>query len=137
MCLDFKEHLNGKLETRTSGVIPSLPSLESQLQFMASCDDQLEGTSNTSLNANAVLASPLLEKRGHSLPSQYALLGRILTVGNEIPDPRIMLNTNVPFSAFVCGVQGSGKSHTTACMIGMSPIPTYESRSLISLQRTA
>ncbi|EKV12621.1 hypothetical protein PDIG_00010 [Penicillium digitatum PHI26] len=117
MCLDFKEHLNGKLETRTSGVIPSLPSLESQLQFMASCDDQLEGTSNTSLNANAVLASPLLEKRGHSLPSQYALLGRILTVGNEIPDPRIMLNTNVPFSAFVCGVQGSGKSHTTACMI--------------------
>jgi hypothetical protein len=48
---------------------------------MASCDDQLEGTSNTSLNANAVLASPLLEKRGHSLPSQYQL---IITRGHKL-----------------------------------------------------
>ncbi|KAJ5197591.1 hypothetical protein N7449_008070 [Penicillium cf. viridicatum] len=113
---EFKEHLAGKLE-RPPDVTPSVPSLEVQLQFMTSSDDKREGTSNTILNEHAVLVSPLFEKRSYSLPSQCALLGRIVTAGNEIPDPRIMLNTNIPFSAFVCGVQGSGKSHTTACII--------------------
>jgi signal recognition particle GTPase len=31
---------------------------------------------------------------------------------------KLFQNTNVPFATFVCGVQGSGKSHTTACMLG-------------------
>ncbi|KAL1601986.1 hypothetical protein SLS59_005152 [Nothophoma quercina] len=29
----------------------------------------------------------------------------------------VFLNTNVPFSTFICGVQGSGKSHTTSCFL--------------------
>lgn len=50
---------------------------------------------------------------------QYGLLGSSDPASsNTIMDSRLFLNTNVPFSAFVCGVQGSGKSHTTACMIG-------------------
>lgn len=50
---------------------------------------------------------------------QYGLLGSSeWTPSTAILDSRIFLNTNVPYSAFVCGVQGSGKSHTTACMIG-------------------
>lgn len=32
-------------------------------------------------------------------------------------DCRIFLNMNVGFSAFVCGSQGSGKSHTLSCML--------------------
>lgn len=32
-------------------------------------------------------------------------------------DDHIMLNMNTPFSAFICGSQGSGKSHTLSCML--------------------
>ncbi|THH01846.1 hypothetical protein EW026_g892 [Hermanssonia centrifuga] len=32
-------------------------------------------------------------------------------------DSRIYVNTNAPFSAIVCGVQGSGKSHTVAVLL--------------------
>lgn len=69
---------------------------------------------------NAVLFSG--DALGHpnqdDLP-QYGLLGSFNpTDSTTISDSRLFLNTNIPFSAFVCGVQGSGKSHTTACMIG-------------------
>ncbi|KAL1597158.1 hypothetical protein SLS60_008740 [Paraconiothyrium brasiliense] len=37
---------------------------------------------------------------------------------------KLFLNTNVPFSAFVCGVQGSGKSHTTSCILENCLIPS-------------
>lgn len=81
-------------------------------------DDYEEEFRDSLLTEHAVLISPLLESCGWNLPSQYALLGKT-AAWNTIPDPRIMLNINIPFSTFVCGVQGSGKSHTTACMIGM------------------
>ena len=32
-------------------------------------------------------------------------------------DPRIFLNVSSPWSAFICGSQGSGKSHTLSCML--------------------
>ncbi|KAL8968177.1 MAG: hypothetical protein Q9197_005018 [Variospora fuerteventurae] len=32
-------------------------------------------------------------------------------------DKRVFLNMNAPFSAFLCGSQGSGKSHTLSCML--------------------
>ncbi|KAL7268095.1 hypothetical protein RUND412_009296 [Rhizina undulata] len=38
-------------------------------------------------------------------------------VGNKRVDPRVFLNSNAPFSTFICGLQGSGKSHTLACML--------------------
>jgi hypothetical protein len=37
---------------------------------------------------------------------------------------RLFLNTNVPFSAFICGVQGSGKSHTTSCILENALVPS-------------
>ncbi len=82
-----------------------------------------EGGAETSIGSlkNAVLFSAdLLRSPGleEDLP-QYGLLGSSdPTPSTTIMDSRLFLNTNVPFSAFVCGVQGSGKSHTTACMIG-------------------
>jgi hypothetical protein len=47
---------------------------------------------------------------------QYGLLG-------SHDKEALFLSTNVPFSAFICGVQGSGKSHTTACMLEDALIP--------------
>ena len=32
-------------------------------------------------------------------------------------DSRLFLNMNVPWSAFICGSQGSGKSHTLSCIL--------------------
>ncbi|TDL16630.1 hypothetical protein BD410DRAFT_731134 [Rickenella mellea] len=53
---------------------------------------------------------------------QYGVFGELLSVidkeTEETPsDPRLYLNTNAPFSAIVCGVQGSGKSHTVATIL--------------------
>jgi hypothetical protein len=45
---------------------------------------------------------------------QYALLGHILA--NTEGDP-VFLNTKIPWSAFLCGSQGSGKLHTLSCML--------------------
>ena len=36
---------------------------------------------------------------------------------DEGKDNRLFLNTNTPWSAFICGSQGSGKSHTLSCML--------------------
>lgn len=32
-------------------------------------------------------------------------------------DPRVFINISAPWSAFICGSQGSGKSHTLSCML--------------------
>ncbi|KAL9101853.1 MAG: hypothetical protein Q9163_002937 [Psora crenata] len=35
----------------------------------------------------------------------------------QADDRRLFLNMNAPWSAFICGSQGSGKSHTLSCML--------------------
>lgn len=46
---------------------------------------------------------------------QYALLGHMPEKAGE--DNPVFLNTKIPWSAFLCGSQGSGKSHTLSCML--------------------
>ncbi|KAJ3967831.1 hypothetical protein EV361DRAFT_462620 [Lentinula raphanica] len=53
---------------------------------------------------------------------QYGVLGRAVACHfkNEehiFQDPRIYFNTNAPMSTLVCGVQGSGKSHTVSVLL--------------------
>ncbi|KAF2198906.1 hypothetical protein GQ43DRAFT_377505 [Delitschia confertaspora ATCC 74209] len=53
--------------------------------------------------------------------SQYAVLGTpeendSVCADNGTRKP-VLLNTNAPWSAFVCGSQGSGKSHALSCML--------------------
>ncbi|KAF1843780.1 uncharacterized protein K460DRAFT_288780 [Cucurbitaria berberidis CBS 394.84] len=48
---------------------------------------------------------------------QFAVMGTELKeVEDKDPKP-VLLNTNSPWSAFLCGSQGSGKSHTLSCML--------------------
>lgn len=59
--------------------------------------------------------------------TQYGLLAGRTRSSGERPDeevsqkmdddPRIFLNVSAPWSAFICGSQGSGKSHSLACML--------------------
>ncbi|KAK0103054.1 hypothetical protein ONS95_000769 [Cadophora gregata] len=56
---------------------------------------------------------------------QYGLLGglsEVLEAQEESgafhsPDPRILFNVASPSSTFICGSQGSGKSHTLSCLL--------------------
>jgi hypothetical protein len=54
---------------------------------------------------------------------QYGLVGTH-DQNTENTQSKLFLNTNVPFSAFVCGVQGSGKSHTTSCILENCLVPS-------------
>ncbi|EIW82443.1 hypothetical protein CONPUDRAFT_123376 [Coniophora puteana RWD-64-598 SS2] len=61
---------------------------------------------------------------------QYGVLGKTLSIRDKthhltIRDPRLYVNTNAPFSAVVCGVQGSGKSHTVAVLLENMLISSY------------
>lgn len=87
---------------------------------MPSAEDESSADTSISGVKNAVLFSAdVLERPDKDDLPQYGLLGSCdPNPSATVMDPRLFLNTNVPFSAFVCGVQGSGKSHTTACMIG-------------------
>ncbi|KAJ5129595.1 uncharacterized protein N7515_005634 [Penicillium bovifimosum] len=50
---------------------------------------------------------------------QYGLLGLRTRPAGDTPDQEDLIYTNVsaPWSAFICGSQGSGKSHTLSCLL--------------------
>lgn len=78
---------------------------------------------------NAVLVSAnIVEETDEKILPQYGLLGSFhpdSCLQLKSPrDDRIFVNTNIPFSAFICGVQGSGKSHTTSCLLENCLIPS-------------
>lgn len=75
--------------------------------------------------------SPLVTKDANTAVSnsfsQRGLLGTVISVhAKGLPpttnDPRIYLNLDAPASGLVCGVQGSGKSHTVSCILESSLI---------------
>ncbi|KAI0486740.1 hypothetical protein F4859DRAFT_502165 [Xylaria cf. heliscus] len=50
--------------------------------------------------------------------SQYALIaGDVQNLETLSEDPRIFYNVSTPSSVFICGSQGSGKSHTLSCIL--------------------
>ncbi|KAL4784111.1 hypothetical protein BJX76DRAFT_357313 [Aspergillus varians] len=120
---DFREDLARKEnEEKADSASSVMPSLEEQKQLLTSDDedDRMTGVAASANLEHAALVSAKLEKDGCKMPSQFALLGKLKPASsteNANPDPRVVLNTNVPFSAFICGLQGSGKSHTTSCII--------------------
>ena len=81
-----------------------------------------------------LFSGPVLDRFGSTILPQHGLLaGQIQdypyrtnllhspdpepAIAEDDWDPRIFLNVNTPWSAFVCGSQGSGKSHTLSCML--------------------
>lgn len=68
----------------------------------------------------------------HDQATQYGVLGRTMNIFNGSVsyspiDPRLYVNTNAPFSAVICGVQGSGKSHTVSVLLENMFIPNLPS----------
>jgi hypothetical protein len=69
-----------------------------------------------------LLSAGLVVKHVKDLVPQFGFLGS--RSESEPHDAKVFHNINVPFSTFICGVQGSGKSHTTACMLENALIPS-------------
>lgn len=46
----------------------------------------------------------------------------------SLQDPRLLFNVSSPSSTFICGSQGSGKSHTLSCMLENCLIPSKAGR---------
>ncbi|RDL39289.1 uncharacterized protein BP5553_03629 [Venustampulla echinocandica] len=84
-------------------------------------------------------AEAAVNKRSSPAFPQYGLLaGKVDAVrqdsGGNGPghpssqDPRIFFNIAAPSSTFICGFQGSGKSHTLSCLLENCLIPSNANR---------
>jgi hypothetical protein len=90
-------------------LLPDTSRASAELRSSDELKDQIR-------NAPLLTSNMDLENDRFMFP-QYGLLG-------SHENAKLFLNTNVPFSAFICGVQGSGKSHTTSCILENSLIPS-------------
>ncbi|KAF8586234.1 hypothetical protein K439DRAFT_1387349 [Ramaria rubella] len=72
-----------------------------------------------SLETAPMLTGDAFEVTGSTIFPQRAVYGRILetNTGAPVVSPKLFINTNSPFSGIVCGVQGSGKSHSTSVLL--------------------
>ncbi|KAI0742148.1 AAA-like domain-containing protein [Irpex lacteus] len=92
-------------------------------------NDSTDGADHELKTAPVFTRQAYLAAGGSEVFPQRGLLGALLEFSdNNIDsatntDKRIYVNTNAPFSALVCGVQGSGKSHTVSVMLENMLIP--------------
>ena len=105
---------------------PEIPSLEEQHVLL---NDEGDIEENSSVFSNSVILSAefLRTIEGRRSVRQYSLLGTLLQPAPKKlygaliqpqQENRLFLNTNIPSSFFICGLQGSGKSHTLSCLLG-------------------
>ena len=98
---------------------------EYHLSLLSSNQDRNNGDTT---DAPPIFTADVLENFARTgtqnLVTQYGLLAGILgrptyeaatLAGNQ--DPRVFFNISHPSSTFICGSQGSGKSHTLACLL--------------------
>ncbi|KAF8454160.1 hypothetical protein BGX38DRAFT_1129393 [Terfezia claveryi] len=126
--------------------LPSLPNITGASELALSLlrlddpddlSDSEEKSIPRELSANdvetALLFSSQLLHSGNNRdysqrPLQYGLLGRLRQrrgdQEQQYLDARVFLNTNIPGSFFICGLQGSGKSHTLATLLENYLIPS-------------
>ncbi|KAI0347429.1 hypothetical protein BDW22DRAFT_528650 [Trametopsis cervina] len=82
----------------------------------------------TDSDVHEVKTAPIMTRQaflaagGPDVFPQRGLLGSIVDSAEDGDavhdvDSRVYINTNAPFSALVCGVQGSGKSHTVSTIL--------------------
>jgi hypothetical protein len=85
--------------------------------FQDNPDEKRTGT-DAEIQHAPLVSGCLITPENRELLPQYGFLG--VTQKRS----KLFLNTNIPFSAFICGVQGSGKSHTTSCLLENVLIPS-------------
>ncbi|QRV91360.1 AAA-like domain protein [Ceratobasidium sp. AG-Ba] len=83
---------------------------------------QPSGSDDHELKTAPLVTREALDMGVNEHIKQYGLLGQVAAVysksrAERFRDPRIYVNTNAPMSTVVCGVQGSGKSHTVGVLL--------------------
>lgn len=82
--------------------------------------DELEEVKTTPIFTEAVrrYARSVAPASSKEPFTQYGLIaGDASDAGESASDPRIFYNVAAPSSVFICGSQGSGKSHTLSCLL--------------------
>ena len=80
----------------------------------------LDGSKLGTFNQYGLLCKTLAMRESQHLPeSTTPKLPRICDY-----NPRIFLNVNTPWSTFICGSQGSGKSYSLSCILENCLIPS-------------
>lgn len=74
-------------------------------------------------------AESILSGQAEQVFPQYGLLAGMADTMksddvNSTPDPRLFFNIGAPSSTFICGSQGSGKSHTLSCLLENCLLPS-------------
>jgi len=102
------------------------PTLDDQLELLGLDDSEGDESfgakfGDKEIHDAVLFGAPMLldeeyAERTKNLIPQYGLLGSILQT--KLQDTRIFLNSNNPASFFICGLQGSGKSHTLSTLLG-------------------
>ncbi|KAI1482661.1 hypothetical protein F4774DRAFT_287726 [Daldinia eschscholtzii] len=83
-------------------------------------------STDTSSASNYTALSSFSNNQASGLVPQYGLVGiRQDSADTHAPveDRLVLANINVPWSAFICGSQGAGKSHTLSCLLENALIP--------------
>ena len=110
---------------------PGLPTFEDQKHLLDANDKSghhEEAIYNNSIGDAVIFSANILKNFDLNFFPQYSLLGTYCPTSqasSSAPsekDRRLFHNTNIPFSAFICGLQGSGKSHTLSCLLGEIPL---------------
>ena len=120
-------------------------ALDYQLAFLSDPDstslvtDSRDQSSREATKTTPLFSGKVLDGSELGTFKQYGLLCKVVTsrqsqqlpAGSTKPepcvfdyDPRIFLNVNAPWSTFICGSQGSGKSYTLSCMLENCLIPS-------------
>jgi hypothetical protein len=102
---------------------PQLAELNNHKQYLAGINQDRQTSREEEARTAPIFAGNVMT-RVPQLYTQYGLLAQSLEhdvfTSNALPgseDRRILLNVAAPWSAFICGSQGSGKSHTLSCML--------------------
>ncbi|KAJ6028587.1 hypothetical protein N7540_004163 [Penicillium herquei] len=105
------------------------------LQLFRVQDTSKEQTASTGYSAEEITTAPIFSLSAHvalntsiktdennnenPIFPQYGVLGSQLKGHNESPTQAGLIYTNIsaPWSGFICGSQGSGKSHSLSCIL--------------------
>ncbi|KZT72717.1 hypothetical protein DAEQUDRAFT_805007, partial [Daedalea quercina L-15889] len=129
----FESEDAGDSDTSNGSTQHSDDEDECQLLSHIRKDDHRDSSDHELRTAPIVTREAFIAAGGHASFPQRGLLGSVVEIydksGTRTYDgggeQRIYLNTNTPFSTLVCGVQGSGKSHTVSVMLENMLIPAY------------
>lgn len=92
-------------------------------------DDGNSIPTNEDIKHAPLISAGIIDSTDNHILPQVGFLGVCANTSSS-GQKSLFLNTNVPFSALICGVQGSGKSHTVSCLLGQSELPLSHVQSL-------